>query len=235
MLSEDSFCMAYGRTIGLITDKCKQFMLSSVILLHTPTSGDVSESVNQIKYHWVSAPGTYPLQLSPFWTKASAAPLLWSVKKTWCGCMQKNSITNRLHLHNFHQPILSCQKGLLLIGLEGTQKEESVEDEHGEASCGPLDAHVWLIKVKEDFFFSSYFRRAQGLQSWPGAVAECDTNKIEKGTWNEPVWACGCASVCACVCKVWMHLIILIWGHNTGSDGRCMRKNLLADRAGRCC
>lgn len=160
MLSKGSFCTA----IVVTTDKCTQLMLSSIILLHTPTSGDVSESVNQIKYHSVSVPGTYPLQLSPFWTKASAAPLLWSVKKTWCGCMQKNSITNRLHLHNFHQPILSCQKGLLLIGFEGTQKEESVEDEHGKASCGPLDAHVWLIKVKGDFFFLPIFAELRGCR-----------------------------------------------------------------------
>lgn len=110
-----------------------------------------SNSLNHTEHPSVSAPGRHSLQPSPFWTKASAAPLLWSVKKTWCGWMQKNSITNRAHLHNFHQPILSCQKGLLLIGLEGKRKEESVED--GIGSWGPLNAHVWLIKV-EGFFFS---------------------------------------------------------------------------------
>lgn len=45
--------------------------------------------------------------------------------------MEKNSITNRAHLHDFHQPILSCQKTLLLIGLEEKHGEKSVEDDMG--------------------------------------------------------------------------------------------------------
>lgn len=44
---------------------------------------------------------------------------------------EKNSITNRVHLHDFHQPISSCQKKLLLIGLEEKHREKSVEDDMG--------------------------------------------------------------------------------------------------------
>lgn len=44
---------------------------------------------------------------------------------------EKNSITNRAHLHDFHQPISSCQKKLLLIGLEEKHREKSVEDDMG--------------------------------------------------------------------------------------------------------
>lgn len=42
---------------------------------------------------------------------------------------KKNSITNRAHLHDFHQPILSCQKKLLLIGWEEKHREKSMEDD----------------------------------------------------------------------------------------------------------
>lgn len=56
---------------------------------------------------------------------------------------RKNSITNRPHLHDFHQPISGCQTELLLIGLEGKRKEERVwRTTRGKPSCGPLDAHV---------------------------------------------------------------------------------------------
>lgn len=197
-------------------------MISLIQLLHTTTSVVESKSLNHTKYHWLSAPGIYSLQLSPFWTKASTAPQLWSDKKTWCGWMQKNSITNRAHLHNFHQAILSCQKGLLLIGLEGKRKGGECGGRHGKASWGPLDAHVWLIKVEGDFF--SLFLQCSGLQNWPEALAGCDTNKIEKGTWNEQACVRACVSVG--LPEVWMHLIILIWDHNTGGDGRCMGINL---------
>lgn len=177
-----------------------------------------SNSLNHTEHPSVSAPGRHSLQLSPFWTKASAAPLLWSVKKTWCGWMQKNSITNRAHLHNFHQPILSCQKGLLLIGLEGKWKEESVED--GIGSWGPLNAHVWLIKVEGGFFLPPNFALLRAAEltrsaSWLRYKQDKEGNMKRES-----------AAVHVRVPEVRMHLIILIWGHNTGSNGRCMRINL---------
>lgn len=67
----------------------------------------------------------------------------------------KNSITNRLHLHDFHQPISSRQKCLLLIRLEGGKKKNGAEcgGQNREGELSPTECSCLINQSRKDFFF----------------------------------------------------------------------------------
>lgn len=89
---------------------------------------------------------------------------------------KKNSITNRPHLHGFHQPISSCQTELLLIGLEGKRTEERAWRTTWEAEL--RTAGCSCLINQSGGFFSLFFCSAQGCGADQKQLADCDTNKI---------------------------------------------------------
>lgn len=80
------------------------------------------------------------------------------------GGEEKNSITNRPHLHGFHQPISSCQTELLLIGLEGKRTEERAWRTTWEAELRTAGCSC-LINQSGGFFFFLFFLQRSGLRS----------------------------------------------------------------------
>lgn len=119
------------------------------------------------------------------------------------GC-RKIALQTGAHLHNFHQPISSYQKESVTDWVR--RKAKRWRGLNVKASRGPLNTHVWLIKVEgRIFFLFSLILQCWRRQSWPEAPA--DTNKIAKRNMKR-----------ASVCEVWMHLIILIWGQGVMED-----------------
>lgn len=104
------------------------------------------------------------------------------------GGEEKNSITNRLHLHGFHQPISSCQTELLLIGLEGKRTEERAWRTTWEAELRTAGCSCLINQSGVFFFFFAVLRAAELTRSSSLTVIQTRYRREHE------------TSVCVCVC-----------------------------------
>ena len=163
-------------------------------LLHIRASVVVAKLLNHLKYLSVSAPGTRSCSCVLFEPRPTEHRCFGVLERHDVnGCRKIALQTGRICI-TFIRPSRAVRRGCYWLGRrQGEGRGGCGTAREGESS-GPLDAHVWLIKVVEIFF--PLFLWRSGLRRWPAAPADCDTNKIEEGTWKE-------ASVCTCrrVCE----------------------------------